>query len=341
LRSSLPATLERHTELERGLPEVRIDPVQFEQVLLNLCINARDAMDGAGTVRVHARLADASGHRCASCKQKLEGRYVEIAVEDNGHGIPPEVLERMFEPFFSTKEVGRGSGMGLASVHGIVHEHGGHIVVDTLPGKGTTFRVELPALAAPTGAVASAAAAATRPAAGQLRGRVLLVDDERMVTDFMAELLQSWGLKVKVKRNPLEAEDWFARNAERVQVVVTDQTMPKMTGLELARRLRACRPELPVILYTGYAEGISEAQLAASGVRALMRKPIEPAELRAKLAELLGATPAPAAAATPDAPVARKGKARGGASRKKSRAKAAPRKVARRSVASAGSRRGR
>ncbi|MDX1375773.1 MAG: PAS domain S-box protein, partial [Burkholderiales bacterium] len=149
LRSSLPATLELRTAMEKGLPQVRIDPVQFEQVLLNLCINARDAMEGSGTVRVHARIADASGQRCASCKQKLDGRFVEIAVEDEGHGIPPEVLERMFEPFFSTKDVGRGSGMGLASVHGIVHEHGGHIVVDTLPGRGTTFRIELPALEAP------------------------------------------------------------------------------------------------------------------------------------------------------------------------------------------------
>jgi PAS domain S-box-containing protein len=295
LRSSLPATLELRTELDKGLPEVRIDPIQFEQVLLNLCINARDAMEGAGTVRVHARIADAGGHWCASCKQKLEGRYVEIAVEDSGHGIPPEVLERMFEPFFSTKEVGRGSGMGLASVHGIVHEHGGHIVVDSIPGRGTTFRIELPALDGAAGASVEGVAAARRPAAGQLRGRVLLVDDERMVTEFMSELLESWGLKVKVKRNPLEAEEWFARNAERVQAVVTDQTMPKMTGLELARRLIAQRPGLPVILYTGYAEGISEAQLAASGVRALMRKPIEPAELRAKLAELLAA-PAPAPA---------------------------------------------
>jgi CheY-like chemotaxis protein len=240
------------------------------------------------------------------------------------------VLERMFEPFFSTKEVGRGSGMGLATVHGIVHEYGGHIVVDSVPGRGTTFRVELPALDAPSAGSVESRGAALRPAPGQLRGRVLLVDDERMVTDFMAELLESWGLKVKVKRNPLEAQEWFERNAERVHAVVTDQTMPKMTGLELARRLRERRPDLPVILYTGYAEGISEAQLAASGVRALMRKPIEPADLRAKLAELLGAAPAPATAAKAAAKTPRKA-ASGKARRRRSTAVTPARAGARRS----------
>jgi len=232
------------------------------------------------------------------------------------------------------EEEGRAVAADIGDACRIVHEHGGHIVVDTIPGRGTTFRIELPALAANGGQAAATASGAQRPAAGQLRGRVLLVDDERMVTDFMAELLESWGLKVKVKRNPLEAEEWFSRNAERVQVVVTDQTMPKLTGLELARRLRARRSDLPVILYTGYAEGISEAQLAASGVRTLMRKPIEPAELRAKLTEILGgAPPAPAPASVapqrePDAPGAR---ARAPRSAKTPPRKAAARKTGARS----------
>jgi PAS domain S-box-containing protein len=325
LHSSMPATIDLRTELERGLPQVKIDPVQFEQVLLNLCINARDAMNGAGTMRVRASQVDASGLNCASCKHRLDGRFVEIAVEDSGHGIAPEVLERVFEPFFSTKEVGRGSGMGLASVHGIVHEHGGHIVVDTVPGKGTTFRIALPALAASAGHAADAALVSRASAAGPLRGRILLVDDERMVADFMAELLESWGLKVKVKRNPLDAEAWFERNAERVHAVVTDQTMPKMTGMELARRLIARRPGLPVILYTGYAEGITERQLAASGVRTLMRKPIEPADLRASLVECLGA-PAPAAP-EPRGTAKSRGTPRAPSRRKAAPGKTAPRKA--------------
>jgi PAS domain S-box-containing protein len=290
LGSSLPATVELRTALEQDLPAVMIDPVQVEQILLNLCINARDAMDGAGKITVGVRLAaQGATPRCASCHKPADGRYVELAVADSGPGIAPPVLERMFEPFFSTKEVGRGSGMGLAMVHGIVHEHGGHVVVETAPGKGATFRVLLPALesGAESGAPRGAQDARAKPLRQALEGRVLLVDDEQMVGEFMAELLGGWGLEVTVRRDPAEAERWLAEDPARVDLVLTDQTMPKMTGLELAQRLAALRPALPVILYSGYAENIGAEQLARSGVRALLAKPVEPEPLFAALAEAL------------------------------------------------------
>ena len=290
LGSSLPSSVELRTELEPGLPAVMIDPVQVEQILLNLCINARDAMDGAGTIRVGVRLApEGAGAACTSCHQAADGRYVELAVADSGPGIPQKVIERMFEPFFSTKEVGRGSGMGLATVHGIVHEHGGHIVVDTAPGAGAAFRVLLPALAqeAETAAPEGEDRLRRRPMRQTLEGRVLLVEDEKMVGEFMAELLGDWGLEVRVERNPLEAERWLAEDPARVDLVLTDQTMPGMTGLELARRAGALRPGLPVILYSGYAENLRPADLERCGVRALLAKPVEPAPLFTALAEAL------------------------------------------------------
>ena len=145
LSSSLPSTVELSTALEADVPTVMIDPVQVDQILLNLCINARDAMDGAGSIRVYVSAAAQSGGAvCASCHQAVDGRYVELRVADTGPGIAPQVIERV-EPFFTTKKVGRGSGMGLSTLHGIVHEHGGHVVVDTAPGKGAAFRVLLPA----------------------------------------------------------------------------------------------------------------------------------------------------------------------------------------------------
>lgn len=289
---SLPATVELHTALEQDLPAVMIDPVQVEQILLNLCINARDAMDGAGKIAVGVRLAaHGPGPRCTSCRKPADGRYVELAVSDTGPGIAPQVLERMFEPFFSTKEVGRGSGMGLAMVHGIVHEHGGHVVVETSVGKGATFRVLLPVLegSPEIAAAQSPGAQRAKPLRDTLDGRVLLVDDEQLVGEFMAELLGGWGLEVTVQRDPVEGRRWLAEDPARVDLVLTDQTMPKMTGLELARCVAALRPGLPVILYSGYAENIGAEELAQSGVRVLLAKPVEPDLLFAALAEALRA----------------------------------------------------
>ena len=155
-------------------------------------------------------------------------------------GIAAEVLERIFEPFFSTKEVGKGSGMGLATVHGIVHEHGGHILVDTAPGSGAAFRVLLPLPAGRPDAVAPerpAQSGASAPRT-QLSGRVLVVEDEQTVGEFMADLLETWGLSVIVKPNPEEARALFVADPEGFDLVVTDYAMPKGTGLDLARQLK-------------------------------------------------------------------------------------------------------
>jgi PAS domain S-box-containing protein len=285
LRSTMPATLELVTEIDAEAPQVMLDPVQTDQVLLNLGINARDATEGHGAVTVGVRRASGDGLVCASCRKRIAGDFVELVVRDTGPGIAPEVMERMFEPFFSTKEVGKGSGMGLATVHGIVHEHGGHIVVETQPGRGASFRVLFPTLpqdeaAARPARRARAGAAAPRI---ELAGHVMVVDDEAMVSEFMKELLESWGLAVTAKPNGVEAREAFARTPELYDLVVTDQAMPRITGLQLARELLEIRPTVPVILYTGYADDLTEAQAHAAGVRALIRKPVEPAALLALL----------------------------------------------------------
>jgi CheY-like chemotaxis protein len=184
----------------------------------------------------------------------------------------------MFEPFYSTKEVGQGSGMGLSMVHGIVHEHGGHVVVDTAPGKGATFRVLLPDVREAIEAFQNERREA-RERKARLSGRVMVVDDEEMVLEMMGDLLASWGLEVTLQPGGAEARQAFAAEPQRFDLVLTDQTMPRLTGLELARQIRELRPGTPVILYTGYGEEISDSQLASAGVRALARKPVEPAEL--------------------------------------------------------------
>jgi CheY-like chemotaxis protein len=256
--------------------------VQIEQVLFNLCINARDAIAGAGAIRIDLGAASIDGV-CASCRAPMRGRWVVLSVSDTGSGVSDAVRERMFEPFYTTKPVGSGSGMGLAMVHGIVHDHGGHLLVDPVAPHGTRFRVLLPpAASTPAPAIESAL---DEPALARLAGHVLLVEDEAMVGAFMAELLGGWGFEVTHCGDPLEVEQRLAYGA--FDLVLTDQTMPGRTGLELAERCRALRPELPVLLYSGFGEGIDAGELSRSGVRTLLRKPIEPEALRAALAEAL------------------------------------------------------
>jgi PAS domain S-box-containing protein len=290
LRPNLPSSIavdcEAHDPTAAGSP-VLADPVQFEQVLLNLCINARDAIGEHGTIRLRIVHAPAWGH-CASCSARLEGeRWIGFEVADDGRGMTQDVVDRMFEPFFTTKEVGRGTGMGLAMVHGIVHDHGGHIQVSTALGQGSSFRVLLPVPAEEAGrAPALGAAPVAAEAAPLLHGRVLLVEDEPMVSGFMRDLMQHWGLEVVLESNPLAAARRLTAQ-EPFALLLTDQTMPGMTGLALARHARQQRPGLPVLLYTGNAFDIDDQELADSGVSRLLRKPIDTAALRPLLGELL------------------------------------------------------
>jgi PAS domain S-box-containing protein len=274
LRSSLPATLGIELSSQET-PPVMLDPVQLDQVLLNLAINARDAMAGVGRIAINVaatRLREKAV--CASCRKRFRGEFAELSVTDSGPGIAPEVLERVFEPFFTTKDVGRGSGMGLATVHGIVHEHQGHVIVETAPGAGSRFRILLPMLASGTTVAAAPGAAPVRASREPLQGRVLVVDDENAVADFMRELLSSWGLEATALTSPLGVLDKVRR--ERYDAVILDQTMPGVTGISLAREIAAARPGLPVLLYTGNSERIERDELDAAGIRALLQKPVEP-----------------------------------------------------------------
>ncbi len=288
LRSSLPATVALETHLDDDAPPVLLDPVQFEQVLMNLTINARDAMRSSGEIRVSLRLVRWVADVCTSCRKVVEGDMVELAVSDNGPGIATEVQERMFEPFFTTKDVGKGSGMGLSTVHGIVHEHGGHVVVERVQGGGARFRVLLPALRSQArgGAVSRSPTRGAALLPASLAGRVAVVDDEASVATFMNDLLAHWGLEVTTFVDARTALDAIAGGAA-FDLIITDQTMPGMTGIEFARAARALQAALPIVLYTGYDAGLAPDNVARAGVTALVRKPIEPSLLLAVLQEHL------------------------------------------------------
>jgi PAS domain S-box-containing protein len=288
VRASLPSSVVLARELEENLPAVMFDPVQFEQVLMNLCINARDAMSRQGTLEVRLHRVELSDVICTSCQQKTRGSFVELSVADSGPGVPAAIVSRMFDPFFTTKAPGQGSGMGLATVHGIVHEHQGHVVVENRASGGAVFRVLLPELDVP--AELSAPEGGGRHARGTaavLRGRVLLVDDDAVVLAFMTDLLQSWGVEVVACGDPEKAHVAALASAP-FDVAILDYTMPGMTGLELARRLHGLSRAPVMFLYSGYADGLADGDATAAGIRACLAKPVDAAALFQQLEAVLG-----------------------------------------------------
>jgi len=286
--STLPATIEMHTDFA-STPAVMVDPVHMEQVLMNLIINARDAMQGSGQLTLSLRQIHCGDCVCTACRQPVRGDYVELSVADTGSGITQDIIDRIFEPFFSTKEVGKGSGMGLATVHGIVHECKGHIVVDSSPGRGSTFRVLLPPIKMPLDMSAQAPGDITSAMASVhvLKGRVMLVDDDFTVSEFMHDMLSEWGLEVSLFNNGIDALKYFADDPERFDLAIVDQTMPKITGMQTAEQMLKLRPQMPVVLYTGVSEHLSQDQIKSIGIRALVKKPIDMQAFFALLVQLL------------------------------------------------------
>lgn len=282
LRPVLPATVEIRTEIDEAAPDIRIDPVQLQQVVLNLCINARDAMGEMGELDIRVKAARLEGEHCASCMAPVIGDFVEISVEDNGQGIESEHLSYIFDPFFSTKDVGKGSGLGLSVVHGIMHERRGHIILESDVGQGSRFRLLFP--------VAEGRASVALPQDPKVTSirqgigeHILLVDDEQSVANFMRVLLERRGYKVTVCTNSRDALIMFQEDPTDFDIVITDQTMPHMTGVELADEMMAVRPDAPVIICSGYSEFVNEESAIEMGFRGFLEKPINSDKLFALL----------------------------------------------------------
>lgn len=278
LKSILPSSLILKTSFSKEAITIIGDPVQFEQVLINLCINAKDAMDDRGDLSITIYSDYYKDFICSSCKQKLDGQYAVIAISDTGCGIPKEVQERMFEPFFSTKAVGKGTGMGLSTVHGIVHESNGHILVESTVNKGTTFKILLPLTniqQAEANSEKLQSEILNSNKASSLSGRVLVVDDEEDVCDYLNDLLENLGLEVVTKSNPLDARKLILDDNNHFDLVITDQTMPNLEGIKLAKEIRQEQPNIPIILHTGYADELLEKQVSELGIERLIKKPAD------------------------------------------------------------------
>ncbi len=267
LRVTLPATITIREEVDEQCGKVLIDPVQLHQVLINLCTNAAHAMAGS-----HGRLTV----RLARVPAGADGReWLELSVADTGSGIAEELLDRIFEPYFTTKEKTSGTGMGLAMVHGIVSRQGGSIKVESEVGKGSLFRVFLPVAKREAGI--EQVVSLTDLVTGS--GHILLVDDEQQVVQVTGEILQSLGYTVHTRTSSHDALELFAENPKTFDLLLTDLTMPGLTGLELSIKVKAIRPELPIILFTGYSDQVSKKAAVAAGIDEYCMKPISMRQL--------------------------------------------------------------
>lgn len=291
LRPSLPSSIELEIELPDKLPSVHTNPVKLTQLLMNLCINAKDAMNGIGRLGIKLSQTEIKGQNCSACGKAVIGNFVELEVIDSGNGISNQLLPHIFDPFFTTKEVGRGSGMGLSMVHKIMHEIGGHILVESTVGVGSRFRLFFP----PSGQLQSEVTKGQEDLAGvqrlSFKGHIMVVDDDASVALYISEVLKRAGHRVTVKFDSMDALETIRADPNSFDVVVTDQTMPKLTGDLLLQAILIVRKELPVIICTGYSEQLTEEKARNLGARGYLRKPIDVAELTALIEKSLARYP--------------------------------------------------
>ncbi len=276
-----------HLVVERapGLWSVKADPTQVEQVLMNLVVNARDAMPEGGRLTIRLTNAEVAGAVAARHPGGRPGLFAVLEVSDTGSGMSPEVQARIFEPFFTTKELGRGTGLGLATTYGIIRQHGGWIEVRSQPGHGTTFRIYLPRVDEAT----AGPEAAGEEGKARLTGSetILLAEDEEVVRRVLVEMLEMLGYRVIEARGPAEALEHAEQMAEPIHLLVTDVVMPGMRGPELARVLTALRPEMRVLFISGHADdAVFSGGVVPEGMT-LLPKPFSPEALGRKVREVL------------------------------------------------------
>ncbi len=266
LRGTIPSTITIQEKIAATDRVILANPTQLHQVVMNLCTNAFHAVEDKGGVIV----LSLEPVKKAIPESQGEREWIKISVKDNGCGIDPSNLERIFEPYFTTKPSGKGTGMGLAVVHGIVESHEGRILVESTRGEGTTVQVYFPVV---TGIETSLEQQRSQSLVGGSES-ILVVDDEQMVADYLKGFLEQLGYKITVCNDGNTALMAFEKNPQGFDVVITDQTMPGKTGFEIARTMLTLRPELPIILCSGYSSALSPERVSKAGIREFMMKPV-------------------------------------------------------------------
>lgn len=295
IRSTIPTTIDIKSDVPEKTGLILANPTQIHQVIMNLCTNAGHAMrDKGGVLEITLKHINLDGSATGSsagnaiARELKPGKYLEIKVTDTGHGMNQDVIERIFEPYFTTKKPGEGTGMGLSVVHGIIKSHGGEIDVVSEPDKGTSFTIYLPLTKYSAAAMAETKPKETGGGGGE---HILFVDDEKDLVDMGKQMLEKIGYTVTVRTSSVEVLETFKENPGKYDLVITDQTMPNMTGIQLTRELIKIRPDVPIILCTGYSESVSKENYRAMGIRSFLMKPIVKKEMARIIREVLSEPP--------------------------------------------------
>ena len=275
MRRTIPATIKIRQNIRCSTEMILGDETEISQVVMNLCNNSVQAMaDGKGELEVTLETKTLDSRSSSLYENIGPGNYVTLTVSDNGAGIPPETLDRIFEPYFTTKDVDEGLGMGLAVVHGIVKKYNGGIKVESEVGKGTTVEVLFPLIDEPP--LAGGQKIEARSTGME---RILFIDDEASLVKMVTQMLTRSGFEVIGKTSSTEALIEFKANPDRFDLVITDMTMPQMTGDETARQIIQIRPDIPIILCTGHSNLMDENKAKQLGIQAVASKPLERKEL--------------------------------------------------------------
>jgi PAS domain S-box-containing protein len=288
LRSSLPSSIELHQDIDSNCGSVLADPTSVHQVLINLCTNAKQALIGSsGSLSVRLGEVDDESASMPALPETMRGqRWVVLTVSDTGCGMDDQVRERIFDPFFTTKKQGQGTGLGLSVVHGIVKSHGGEILVESEPGRGTNFHVLFPLVNAEEQVQEYDC---TQEVVGGTE-RILLVDDEPFLVDLMGRSLRLLGYQVESFTDSAAALAWLKEHDGDIDLVITDMTMPGITGAQLAEAVLARNPAMPIILCTGYSEEMDAQKARELGISRFVAKPVDNRELALTIREVLEAS---------------------------------------------------
>ncbi len=283
LRSTLPTSIEIRKTIEDDSGIISADPTQIHQVIMNLCTNAAHAMsENGGIMEVVLSVINIGKDEAMKDIELNQGQYVRLIVRDTGHGMPAEHLDKIFDPYFTTKEVGEGSGIGLSVVHSIVKSHEGAIFVESEYGKGTSVNVIFPIVG--NEPASEKETATTIPMGNE---RILFVDDEKTIANITSLMLKRLGYTITTKTSSTDTLETFRRRPYNFDLIISDMSMPGITGDRLANKLQQIRPDIPIILCTGFSDRIDDSKAKSIGVRALVMKPIEKSVLAKTIREVL------------------------------------------------------